>query len=157
MRMFCEKCGAQINNEQICPQCGTPINQQRTTGQPTQYQTYKTYETYSSQQPVQSVPTQVNPTPILVWCIVGAALSWTGIIGLIFSIIGLKKANTYIKQYGEISQQVKIGKILSIIGIVGSSIMTIFWIIWITVMIIVGITIASLPANGNYYYRYTIK
>ena len=125
--MFCEKCGAQINNEQICPQCGTPINQQRTTGQPTQYQTYKTYETYSSQQPVQSVPTQVNPTPILVWC------------------------------NGEISQQVKIGKILSIIGIVGSSIMTIFWIIWITVMIIAGVAVASLPANGNYYYRYTIK
>ena len=152
--MFCEKCGAQINNEQICPQCGTPVNRQRTTGQPTQY---KVYETYSSQQPVQSVPTQVNPTPILVWCIVGAALSWTGIIGLIFSIIGLKKANAYIREYGAISQQVKIGKILSIIGIVGSSIMTIFWLIWIIAMIIAGVAVASLPANGNYYYRYTIN
>ena len=104
---------------------------------------------------------------LLVFCrfISGELITWLLIlslfvlspIGFVFSIIGLKKANTYIKQYGEISQQVKIGKILSIIGIVGSSIMTIFWLIWITVMIIAGVAVASLPANGNYYYRYTIN
>ena len=134
INMFCEKCGAQIDGQAYCPQCGTPTNQ-TTVKQPIQYQTYPA-------QPNQPVQTQVSPTSVLIWCIVGAALSWTGIVGLIFSIIGLRKANAYINTYGPISTQAKIGKILSIIGIVCSAIMTFFWIIW-TIVMIIGISVAT--------------
>ena len=64
---------------------------------------------------------QGNPSNVLVFGILGLvfALS-TGILGLIFSIIGLSKANNYISTYGDIANQVRIGKRLSIAGLIVS-------------------------------------
>ena len=160
---FCNRCGTQLYGEQVCPVCGAPVanatnpNITQDLNQPiNQYQSYGDYQGYGSspQPPVQ----QGNPTSVLVWCIVGGALAWTGIVGLIFSIIGLRKASAYIKQYGPISQQVRIGKIISIIGIVVSSIMTIFWIIWIIAAVITGVALSGAstgrPLSKGYSYRY---
>lgn len=157
---FCNKCGTQLNGEQVCPMCGAPVanatnsNITQDLNQPiNQYQSYGDYQGYGSspQPPVQ----QGNPTSVLVWCIVGGALAWSGIVGLIFSIIGLRKANAYIKQYGLISQQVRVGKIISIVGIVLSSIMTVFWIIWIIAVVIAGVALSGAPSGRPWRYKYS--
>lgn len=159
---FCNKCGAQLNGEQVCPMCGAPVtnatnpNITQDLNQPiNKNQPYGDYPRYGSspQPPVQ----QGNPTSVLVWCIVGGALAWTGIVGLIFSIIGLRKALAYNKQYGPISQQVRIGKIISIIGIVVSSIMTIFWIIWIIAAVIAGVALSGASTGRPWSYEYSYR
>lgn len=160
--LFCNKCGTQLNGEQVCPMCGAPVinavNQNITQdlNQPiNQNQPYGNYQRYDSspQPPVQ----QGNPTSVLVWCIVGGALAWSGIVGLIFSIIGLRKASAYIKQYGPISQQVTVGKVISIIGIVVSSIMTIFWVIWIIAAVIAGVALSGASTGRPWSYEYSYR
>ena len=77
---------------------------------------------YPPQQPYDNYPPQqqlaINPTNVLVFGILSCAFS--GILGLIFGILGLSKAKNFIAMYGQISTKVKVGKILSIIGIVAS-------------------------------------
>ena len=74
-----------------------------------------------------------------VFGILGLALGCaTGIIGLIFSIIGLSKANNYIATYGDIANQVRIGKRLSIAGIIVSIVMTILIITLIVLLVILA-------------------
>ena len=159
---FCNRCGTQLNGEWVCPMCGTPVNDavnQNITqelNQPiNQNQPYGNYQRHDSspQPPVQ----QGSPTSVLVWCIVGGALAWSGIVGLIFSIIGLRKANAYIKQYGPISKQVTVGKIISIIGIVLSSIMTVFWIIWIIAVVIAGVALSGVSSGRPWSYEYSYR
>lgn len=159
---FCNRCGTQLNGERVCPMCGTPVanatnpNITQELNQPiNQNQPYGNYPRHGSspQPPVQ----QGSPTPVLVWCIVGGALAWSGIVGLIFSIIGLRKANAYIKQYGPISKQVTVGKIISIIGIVVSSIMTVFWIIWIIAVVIAGVALSGASSGRPWSYEYSYR
>lgn len=159
---FCNRCGTQLNGEWVCPMCGTPVNDavnQNMTqelNQPiNQNQPYGNYPRHGSspQPPVQ----QGSPSSVLVWCIVGGALAWSGIVGLIFSIIGLRKANAYIKQYGPISKQVTVGKIISIIGIVVSSIMTVFWIIWIIAAVIAGVALSGVSSGRPWSYEYSYR
>lgn len=83
---------------------------------------------------------QGNPSNVLVFGILGLALGCaTGIVGLIFSIIGLSKANNYIETYGDISNQVRIGKRLSIAGVIVSIIMTILIITLIVLLVILAV------------------
>ena len=90
--MKCSNCGAEMQGQANCPSCGAPAN-------------------------TAPVNTGDSPAKILVFGIVGLALS-SGIIGLIFSILGLVKANRYIAQNGRISKQVNIGRGLSVAGII---------------------------------------
>ena len=81
------------------------------------------------------------------------ALSGLGIVGLIFSIIGLKKANNYIATYGNISNQVRIARRLAIAGLVVSIIFTVFY----TFIIIAAIVAGTSSSNSNvirYSYSY---
>ena len=79
--------------------------------------------------------------------------STMGIVGLIFSIIALKKANNYIATYGDISNQVRIGRRLAIAGLIVSIIFTIFWLIYIIVIIAV-VSNANTGTVRYSYYRY---
>ncbi len=78
-----------------------------------------------------------NPSKVLVFGILGLAFGLsTGILGLIFSIIGLNMANSYIATYGDISNQVRIGKRLSIAGLIISICILIVWVVCIIVFVI---------------------
>lgn len=124
--MLCEKCGAAINeNIRICPQCGTPIRGEE--------QNITSNSTY--QGPLG------NTTPVLVWGIIGLAFAlifYFNILGIIFSIVGLKKANAYNEFTGDAqSKKVKIGKKLSIAGVIVGSISFVLMTIWLVVLFLI--------------------
>lgn len=78
---------------------------------------------------------QGNPGKVLTFGILGLAFCETGILGLIFSIIGLTKAKNYIATYGPVSGQVRTGKILSTIGLILSIVMIVFWVAFTIIMV----------------------
>ena len=80
-------------------------------------------------------PAQGNPTKVLVFGIIGLALCETGLLGLIFSIVGLVQAKNYVKTYGDISNKVRIGKRLSIAGLIISICMIVMWIAIIALIV----------------------
>lgn len=98
--MICKNCGTDAKDNKYCPRCGAPV-------------------TADIQQPAGDG----SHTKVLVFGILGLAFCETGILGLIFSIIGLSKANNYIRKFGNVSNQVRIGKRLSIAGIIVSIVM----------------------------------
>ena len=111
--MFCAKCGAQMNdNFRVCPQCGAT--------QQGQEQNLTNNSTYNG--PLG------NPTPVLVWGILSLSFAVTfyfSFLGLIFGIVGTKKA----KAYREFTQnapakQADIGQNLSKAGIIVGAILT---------------------------------
>ena len=89
--MNCPRCGADVQGRSFCPNCGTPLNSYQTPAN-------------AVQQPRQTLG---NPTQVLVFGILGLALgASTGIVGLIFSILAISKANQYVAQYGDVANQV---------------------------------------------------
>ena len=121
--MNCQNCGANVDGKSFCSQCGAPVARQ---------------PVYQQQAPF-TVQPQGSPSKVLVFGILGLALGCAaGIVGLIFSIIGLSKANNYIETYGDISNQVRIGKRLSIAGVIVSIIMTILIITLIVLLVILA-------------------
>ena len=117
--MNCEKCGATLNeNSRVCPQCGAAIQ-----GEEQHITTTSTY-----QGPLG------NPTPVLVWGIVGLSFALTfyfSFLGIIFSAVGLNKANKY-NQFTHFadSNQARIGRKLSIAGLITGCILTTLMIIF---------------------------
>ncbi len=117
--MYCTKCGTYLNdNSRVCPQCGTPIN-----GEEKNITTTTTYEGPLG-----------NPTPVLVWGIIGLGFSvsfYLSFLGIIFSLIGLHKANQYNLFTGYApSNMARIGRKLSIAGVIVGIILTIALIIF---------------------------
>ena len=138
--MNCQNCGANVDGKAFCSQCGAPVNQQ-----------------VPVQAPYNAIPYQQtlgNPTKVLVFCIVGLALCWTGVLGLIFSIVGLVQANRYIAQYGNVANQVRIGKILSIVGLAVSIFFIILWIFYIIFIVFMVSSYSSAYRGGVYYRTY---
>lgn len=122
--MYCQKCGAFLNeNSRLCPQCGNPI--------PGEERNVTINSTYQG--------ALGNPTPVLVWGIVGLAFSlsfYLSLLGVIFSIVGLNKSNTY-NQFTSYttSNKAKIGRRLSIAGIAVGSLFTILVVIVLCVIL----------------------
>ena len=102
------------------------------------------------QQPVYNATPQPEDTSskVLTFGIIGLVLSELGILGLIFSIIGLKQANQYYSTFGTLIGKAKVGKILSKVGLIVSIVMTVFWAIYI---IVVAAMAASIASVGYYY------
>ena len=125
--MNCQNCGANVDGKAFCPQCGARV---QTPAQPS----YNYNGGYN-----QPAAPQGNPTNVLVF----------GIVGLIFSIIGLKKANNYIATYGNIANQVRIARILAIAGMIVSIVMIVFWIIYIIAIIVMIIGVVGSASSGN--------
>lgn len=135
--MNCQNCGANVDGKAFCAQCGAPVTQQAPV-----------------QAPYNAIPNQQNlgnPTKVLVFGIIGLALCELGVIGLIFSIIALVQANKYIAQYGDVANQVRIGKRLAIAGLIVSIIFTVIWTIYFIVIIA---AIASSSGSYRVTYRY---
>ena len=74
-----------------------------------------------------------SPTKVLVFSIIGLALCESGILGLIFSIIGLVQAKKYVAQYGDVSNQVRIARRLAIAGLILSIVCIVIYVIAIVV------------------------
>lgn len=111
--MFCPKCGSNVDGYASCPRCGAPIG----ASQPG----------YASSQP------QGNHVKILVFGILSLALA--GVVGLIFSFVTLSMSGKYFATYGNVSNQVRIGRKLAIAGIILSVFMIIFYVILIVWLI----------------------
>ena len=104
--MICEHCAQEIpNNESTCPFCGQMAHAE-----------------------VETATTKAEKTNLalssMLWGIGGIAVTWqvNMLLGLIFSIISLVKANQYKKKYGTPSSLVCVGQNLSIISIVISAV-----------------------------------
>jgi hypothetical protein len=138
--MNCQNCGANVDGKAFCPQCGAQV---QAPAQPS----YNYNGGYN-----QPAAPQGNPTNVLVFGILGLALSGLGIVGLIFSIIGLKKANNYIATYGNISNQVRIGRRLAIAGMIVSIIMTVIWVLYIVIIVV---AVASSGGSNSSAIRYS--
>lgn len=139
--MNCQNCGANVDGKAFCPQCGAQV---QAPAQPS----YNYNGGYN-----QPAAPQGNPTKVLVFGILALALSELGIVGLIFAIIGLKSSGNYIATYGNISNQVRIGRRLAIAGLVVSIIFTVFY----TFIIIAAIVAGTSSSNSNvirYSYSY---
>lgn len=115
--MYCSKCGGVVDGHQFCPQCGNPVRgaSQNVTA------------------PNKPAQTQGRPTQVLVFGIIGVVIS--GLIGLIFSIIALAKGNNYIATYGNVSTQVRVGRILGIVGII-TSVLTIVLCVILVILLV---------------------
>ena len=140
--MKCQYCGANVDGKAFCPQCGARV---QAPAQPS----YNYNVGYN-----QPAAPQGNPTNVLVFGILGLALSGLGIVGLIFSIIGLKKANNYIATYGNISNQVRIGRRLAIAGLVVSIICTIIYVLIFVAAIVAGTSSGNSSIRYSYSYNY---
>ena len=106
--MICNKCNSNIpDGSTFCPVCGQQF------GAPAQTTAY--------QQPAYQQP--AAPVSVLPFGILSLVFAGTGIIGLIFAIIGLSKSKKFVAQNGSLFGSAKVGKILSIIGLVSSIVM----------------------------------
>lgn len=138
--MNCQNCGANVDGKAFCPQCGAQV---QAPAQPS----YNYNGGYN-----QPAAPQGNPTKVLVFGILGLALSGLGVVGLIFSIIGLKQANNYIATYGNISNQVRIARRLAIAGMIVSIIMTVIWVLYIVIIVV---AVASSGGSNSSAIRYS--
>ena len=127
--MICRNCGTDIGDKRFCPQCGTPANA-------------------VAQQP------QGSPTKVLVFGIIGLACSF-GILGLIFSIIGLVQGNRYRARYGAISKQANIGRNLSIAGLIISILCIVLVVVFIILISANWSTIEQAVRQSSGVYRYS--
>ena len=132
--MTCSNCGKYIGeNTRVCPYCGHAIE-----GEEKHITAATTYNGPMG-----------NPTPTLVWGIIGLAFALTfylSFLGIIFSAVGLHKAKVY-NQFTNFapSNQVRHGKRLATAGLIVGIILTVLFTIFIIVMI----------ANANSYSSYT--
>ncbi len=83
-----------------------------------------------------------TPSSVLTFGIIGLAACEIPIVGLIFSILAIVKANTFRNNSTEVSGQVNTGRILGIVGLIASIIMIVVYII----------LIAGASAVRSYYY-----
>lgn len=121
--MTCPICGATVNpGTKFCVNCGATLNA------PVQQNLV----------PVNPEAQALTPSNVLTWGILGAAFACTffvSFLGIIFGVIGLKKANSFLAVYGPGSTQVKVGHILSKVGIIAGSILAFLCLVYFAVII----------------------
>ena len=116
--MFCKNCGKQIDdNSVVCPYCGAETKSQATAQQP-QYQQPQYQQPY--QQPYQQQYSEKRSNS---YAIAGFVLAFFfALLGLIFSIIGLRKVD----ECGGSGKGLAIaGIVLSILSMIGAFIIMI--------------------------------
>ncbi len=91
-----------------------------------------------------------NHTQVLIFGIIALALSTSGLVGLIFSIIAMKKAKTYFETFGDVSNQARIGKRLALAGLIVSIIFTVIWTFYLIGMVI----LIGNNTHTSYHYSY---
>ncbi len=162
--MFCPNCGTQLpDSTKFCPNCGAQLAQAQPAPQPEQApaQPMPQPEPPSTYQEYQQVPAQlvlatdeingVTPSNILLFGILGTALGYTfGLIGLIFSLIGMNKAKQYTEGGGELTGKAKVGRILCIVGLILSIVMTLIYTFSFGLGVFAGI-LSGLAESGALY------
>ena len=78
---------------------------------------------------------QIWDAACVLWGHIPAAEYRKVIVGLIFSILGLTKANQYIAAYGDVSNQVRIGRRLAIAGLILSIVCLLLLILLIVLIV----------------------
>ncbi len=121
--MYCSSCGSKLNdNARFCHVCGQAVQ-----GAPEM----------RSEAVVIDGP-RGNPTPVLVWGILGLAFAVAGplsFLGIIFSCIGRGKAKEYIDQYGTSSKQATVGRNLSKAGLIAGIVVTVLVVLYVIFLI----------------------
>lgn len=143
--MFCSKCGQSMSDETVfCPNCGTAQTKLDTI-------TNSTAVTPAQNQP--SAEDYALASSALKFGILSLVFSWMpvlSILGIIFGVIGKKKANQARSSFGGYFAKCRTAYILSCVGLGISIAMIIFWPVYI--LAIVGIV--SSAGNVRYTYRY---
>lgn len=110
------------DNQRYCSQCGAVI--------------------IGEEGNVSSVSSYVGPmgstTPTLVFGILGLSFSCSfclSILGIVFSIIGLCKANRAVDIIGNTSRKVNIGRRLAIAGLIVGIITTVLFVVYFAIMV----------------------
>lgn len=138
--MYCKNCGALISeNSRFCTNCGQVVESEK--------QSVSTTSTYEGP--------MGNPTPVLVYGILGLSFALTfflSFLGIIFSSIGLKKARAYLDFCPVGSKQVTIGRNLSKAGMIVGIIMTVLCVIYIAVILFIIATNGYVPGTYHKYY-----
>ncbi|MBR6109489.1 MAG: zinc-ribbon domain-containing protein [Clostridia bacterium] len=131
--MFCSNCGAQLNEgSNFCHVCGQAAGAL----------------IKKEKAPVVNEP-KGNPTPVLVWGILGLAFALSGpisFLGIIFSCIGRGKAAEYVDRYGDESKQATVGRNLSKAGLIVGIVMTVLFVLYCLFMVgLFGYFIRNIP------------
>lgn len=117
--MFCEKCGAPLNEgERFCQNCGAVQN------------------AVVSDQPAAQPAVQQRAKSLMILSIVALALAELGLPGLIVAIVARKKLKQFVKDGGQLVGMAKVANILSRIALILGIVMTVVWAIDIVVIAI---------------------
>lgn len=137
MSNFCTNCGNVLNdNVTICPKCGMQITQSNGANQMNNMNTIPSMDTTNTMNNMNAVPSTNKTNGI---AIAGLILSFIiPIIGLVLSIIGLKK-----------SKEINNGRGLSIAGIIISAIFTVISIIIIVLMFSSAMSVTKTMINAK--------
>ena len=144
--MFCKHCGAPIDNDSVyCTACGAGVGETRATP-----------VTPAAPSPLSYNQAGPSPTKVMVFGIIGLALSSAGIPGIVLSLIALKLAGEFVHYNGSLYGQAKVGRILGKVGSIVSIVMTVVWAFYIVfvIMMIVGGSAACVSSGYNYHYYY---
>lgn len=82
----------------------------------------------------------VSSQSVLTWGIVSIIFAESGLLGLVFAIIGRNKAKKFVANGNELSGKAKVGSILSLIALILSIIMLVVWVIYGAIF---GVAIAA--------------
>ena len=142
--MFCKYCGAQIDNDSaFCTSCGAGVG--GTASAPVQ-PAQPAAPSYN--------PAGPSPTKVMVFGIIGLALSSCGLPGLILSAIALRLAGDYMRLNGGLYGQAKVGRILGKVGYIVGIVMTVIWALYIIILILAFTRGMSCYAPSFRYYYY---
>lgn len=141
--MICKNCGAEIaDNTRFCQFCGSAIEAEAPAEEPI---VPAAPEAAAPVQPMYAEEPVKGPG--LVWGLLGVIFADTAILsllGLIFSIVGLSKANRYAANGYVLTGKDKAGKILSIIGLV----LSIVVMVALVIAVIAGVGVAMQYVYG---------
>ena len=119
--MICNNCGANIpDGSTFCTNCGASVAPAQT-AQPV----------YA---PASNGIKTVSPGKVLTWGILGLAFActfWLSFLGIIFSSVGLKNANTFLAENGMLYGPAKVGRILAKAGLIVGIVLTAIFFIYI--------------------------
>lgn len=128
--MICKNCGATLaDTASFCPSCGMVCTNNTNTA--------NTTNTADMGSPVKNAPSEQASAcskSVLIFGILGLAFSvsfYLSILGIFFSSIALKKANSFKESEGSLYGRAKVGKNLGLGGLIAGIVLTIVLIITI--------------------------